>query len=212
MRKTLAAVALLTVFAQAPAHAVVTYVGATTDFVDTGTFNSLAIGTFVGPYTDSVFTFTNTSGTQSNARILNDTSGIGAEPLGDTTPYLSVLNQGSVNVTIAGGATALRFFIGSLDALNLITFNGDLANSFTGAQLLGLSATGCQNDPACNRFVEFSGPITSFSLSSGNNSFEVDSFTTAVPEPATWGMMILGFLGVGFMAYRRKGRAAFRFA
>jgi hypothetical protein len=26
----------------------------------------------------------------------------------------------------------------------------------------------------------------------------------AVPEPSTWAMMILGFCGVGFMAYRRK--------
>jgi PEP-CTERM motif-containing protein len=34
----------------------------------------------------------------------------------------------------------------------------------------------------------------------------------AVPEPATWGMMILGFLGVGFMAYRRKNTSAFRLA
>ena len=34
----------------------------------------------------------------------------------------------------------------------------------------------------------------------------------AVPEPSTWAMMILGFAGVGFMAYRRKSRPAFRFA
>jgi PEP-CTERM motif len=34
----------------------------------------------------------------------------------------------------------------------------------------------------------------------------------AVPEPSTWAMMILGFVGVGFMAYRRKDRAGFRFA
>jgi PEP-CTERM motif len=27
---------------------------------------------------------------------------------------------------------------------------------------------------------------------------------SAVPEPSTWAMMILGFLGVGFLAYRRK--------
>jgi hypothetical protein len=27
---------------------------------------------------------------------------------------------------------------------------------------------------------------------------------TAVPEPSTWAMMILGFAGVGFMAYRRR--------
>jgi hypothetical protein len=36
--------------------------------------------------------------------------------------------------------------------------------------------------------------------------------TTGVPEPSTWAMMILGFMGVGFMAYRRKGRSNFRFA
>jgi hypothetical protein len=38
-----------------------------------------------------------------------------------------------------------------------------------------------------------------------------DVSVTAVPEASTWAMMILGFMGVGFMAYRRKGRAAFRF-
>jgi hypothetical protein len=35
---------------------------------------------------------------------------------------------------------------------------------------------------------------------------------TPVPEPSTWAMMILGFAGVGFLAYRRKARATFRFA
>jgi hypothetical protein len=35
---------------------------------------------------------------------------------------------------------------------------------------------------------------------------------SAVPEPSTWAMMILGFLGVGFMAYRRKAPSAFRLA
>ena len=32
--------------------------------------------------------------------------------------------------------------------------------------------------------------------------------TSAVPEPSTWAMMILGFAGVGFMAYRRRKVAA----
>ena len=34
----------------------------------------------------------------------------------------------------------------------------------------------------------------------------------AVPEPSTWAMMILGFMGVGFMAYRRRAQSAFRIA
>jgi hypothetical protein len=38
------------------------------------------------------------------------------------------------------------------------------------------------------------------------------SFTTAVPEPSTWAMMMLGFAGVGFMAYRRRNKQVFRFA
>jgi hypothetical protein len=29
---------------------------------------------------------------------------------------------------------------------------------------------------------------------------------TAVPEPSTWAMMILGFAGVGFLAYRRRNQ------
>jgi PEP-CTERM motif len=211
MKKIFAAAVILSALASAPAQAVVVYDGATTAFVDTGTFNDLTTPSNLTTYTFQNFTFTN-SGSATTAQILNTTTGIGAEPLGDTTPYLSVLQNGLVTVTLAAPTDHLRFFIGSLDALNLITFNGDSANSFTGAQLLGLSDTGCQQDPACNRFVEFSGPITSFTLSSGNNSFEVDSFTTAVPEPATWGMMILGFLGIGFMAYRRNAGRAFRLA
>jgi hypothetical protein len=40
-----------------------------------------------------------------------------------------------------------------------------------------------------------------------------DAVAGAVPEPATWAMMILGFAGIGFMAYRRKNQgAAFRIA
>jgi hypothetical protein len=30
----------------------------------------------------------------------------------------------------------------------------------------------------------------------------------AVPEPSTWAMMLLGFAGIGFMAYRRKSKPA----
>ena len=35
-----------------------------------------------------------------------------------------------------------------------------------------------------------------------------NSPTSAVPEPSTWAMMILGFVGVGFMAYRGKSKLA----
>jgi hypothetical protein len=34
------------------------------------------------------------------------------------------------------------------------------------------------------------------------------SLNGTVPEPSTWAMMILGFAGIGFMAYRRKNKLA----
>jgi outer membrane lipase/esterase len=36
----------------------------------------------------------------------------------------------------------------------------------------------------------------------------VFSLLNAVPEPSTWAMLILGFAGIGFMAYRRKSKTA----
>ena len=47
----------------------------------------------------------------------------------------------------------------------------------------------------------------------GNGNFFYDSTglqatVSSVPEPSTWAMMILGFAGVGFLAYRRKSKPA----
>jgi hypothetical protein len=36
----------------------------------------------------------------------------------------------------------------------------------------------------------------------------LEGVASAVPEPSTWAMMILGFAGIGFMAYRRKSKPA----
>lgn len=47
------------------------------------------------------------------------------------------------------------------------------------------------------------------------NAFEFNvgpapSRVGGVPEPSTWAMLLLGFVGVGFMAYRRKAHPALR--
>jgi hypothetical protein len=41
---------------------------------------------------------------------------------------------------------------------------------------------------------------------------DIPSFTQPLPEASTWAMMVIGFCGVGFVAYRRKGRASLRLA
>jgi len=50
-------------------------------------------------------------------------------------------------------------------------------------------------------------------FSNGKYSLDAPSLhaVAAVPESSTWAMLILGFAGVGFMAYRRKSEPAFRF-
>jgi hypothetical protein len=46
-------------------------------------------------------------------------------------------------------------------------------------------------------------------LTDGNGEiFSLDTVAPAVPELSTWAMMILGFAGVGFLAYRRKNQMA----
>jgi len=50
-------------------------------------------------------------------------------------------------------------------------------------------------------------PQSFVTLSAEPTGFTVSGtlvISTAVPEPSTWAMMILGFFGAGFMAYRRK--------
>jgi hypothetical protein len=39
-------------------------------------------------------------------------------------------------------------------------------------------------------------------------TYRILSPAESVPEPSTWAMMLLGFAGVGFMAYRRKAKPA----
>jgi PEP-CTERM motif len=49
-----------------------------------------------------------------------------------------------------------------------------------------------------------------YAETSGQTGLQVIAQVAAVPEPSTWAMMLLGFCGLGFMAYRKKG--ALRFA
>jgi PEP-CTERM motif len=69
-----------------------------------------------------------------------------------------------------------------------------------GTLYLGISdACGYSGGPSC--YNDNSG---SFTVAITDTA----GVTSAVPEPSTWAMMILGFCGLGFMAYRRKQNGA----
>jgi hypothetical protein len=142
--------------------------------------------------------------------------GVYASPAFDSTNYMAVMADKLETITFSTAQKSFGLYWGSIDTYNTIQFfNGTTSVAqYTGATLpFTVNPFGDQGAPGSNQYVTFSDLIfTSVVLGSiGQNSFEFDNVTVAaVPEPSTWAMMILGFLGVGFMAYRRKSTHAFR--
>jgi hypothetical protein len=80
---------------------------------------------------------------------------------------------------------------------------------FTGSELTDGAADGNQSNANTNGRVTFdtrglTGGILGAKFESSVTAFEFDDFAAAVPEPATWGMMIMGFGFAGFAL--RRGR------
>lgn len=143
--------------------------------------------------------------------------GSGALPaFGDGTNYLSVLGGGSYTLALSA-TSVVSFVLGSLDTYNsvLLSFVGGTTQLLTGAQIKGflnptpLTNSGDQLIPATNGRVTYtvnSGDplINGITFASEANSFEIDDFATAVPEPATWAMLLLGFGAIGYSMRRRR--------
>ena len=110
--------------------------------------------------------------------------------------------------------------MGSLDSYNTISFDGAVAPSpyfYTGGELAALTgaiADGDQQSGSSNGLFEFSfaAPVTSVTFSSTQNSLEVASVASAVPEASTWAMMLIGFAGLGYAAYRKTKTKRMAFA
>jgi phospholipase/lecithinase/hemolysin len=97
---------------------------------------------------------------------------------------------------LAGDAGVSTFDIYGLGTL----IAGDpSAYGFTNAT----DACGAVNGANCNNYIYWDGihPTTAADM------VIADAFVAeAVPETSTWFMMILGFAGIGFIAYRRKNK------
>lgn len=158
-------------------------------------------------------------------------SGQYAAPFGNLTKYLSVPQSGSggsatLNLTgynFGGVVDGFSFYWGSIDTYNRLVVNTTLNGN---AQTLNFAfdgsnppppADGSQQSAANNRRVYFNlaqgETLNSIEFVSNGYAFELDDivFTgTAVPEPATWAMMIagFGFVGASMRARRRSGRAS----
>lgn len=140
-------------------------------------------------------------------------SGESARPaFGSTGNFGAVWTNGSFTKNFAP-TKLFAFVLGSLDTYNRLTLryedNSQLVLS--GGQIInGLSfPSGNQISGLTNGVVSYqiaSGPrLTGATFGSSGNSFEFDNLATAaVPEPATWALMIGGFGLVGFGLRRRR--------
>lgn len=107
------------------------------------------------------------------------------------------------NNSLSGGSSTIY------DNTWCCTFNGILnGQTLTGFEVTVNSGTAlssirwfafANNGTDTNSDGHFHGPF--------NPGFEGVS-VSAVPEPSTWAMMILGFAGVGFVAFRRRSHSA----
>jgi hypothetical protein len=134
-----------------------------------------------------------------------------ALPAGYSGNYMALLG-GQQEVLTFGGRTMDLFglFWGSIDSYNSIAFllNGKVVGTYVGSSLAApIAASGDQTGNNSNAYVTFNFGVPSFDeviLASADNSFEFTNVAAAAPEPATWAMMILGFIAVGFVSYRRS--------
>jgi hypothetical protein len=175
-------------------------------------FVASVTGTNVGRFTGTVFN-ANNSGNDYFRPEPTDNSAYYGVGRNSTFQLLGTVAQASVSV-----------FVGSLDAYNVITLldaTGMTIGNYTGTQIAGfVPPFPGTTQPSSNRRVTFGAdgntPIYGIRFSNSDNlgSFEFDNvaFTAAVPEPATWAMMMLGFAMVGAAARYRRRSTNVRFA
>lgn len=145
------------------------------------------------------------------------------------------VNTGSGNATVTPAKgevfTSITFdpvdnvftsfsFRGQLDILGdiKVVVNDNFGNVFTFTNVPKSADFGPFGAVAVAGTGQFIDKVTVFSVLPENfksiKQVDFGNYTVAgaVPEPATWAMMLLGFLGVGFVAYRRKNQGHVRLA
>jgi hypothetical protein len=150
------------------------------------------------------------------------TPGQNATPFGDTTQYASVgtlVTPATSTLLLSGSNNYVGLYWGSVDAYNSLTITDASGDHVVSSATFGSVLTPAIGDqgPGGSLYINIftDSAITKLTFFSNQKAFEFDNLTVAaVPEASTWAMMILGFLGLGFLGYRKSARSssAFRVA
>jgi hypothetical protein len=165
-----------------------------------------------GALTDFQFTLNSSTITSLYGAVYEWTgSGLGAK-----------LWQSPTESGIGSGANGSGLFDFSPTGVNLLQGHTYVAflSTFGIAGDSGLATVGsCLSFSQCTKTDPHLGNLVTGNVfgdgtttwSNANFAFDAtfQATVSAVPEPSTWAMMILGFFGVGIVAYRRRNGAAF---
>lgn len=171
-------------------------------FTYTGTLDWQVTGTQASPNLAGAFvTFSggsvsNYTGTIAEANFLstNPATGVSLSSIGDSgtgsTSFFQITGSGS----FSGGSI----------------IHDDGASVYLDGNPTAVVSQPVETSAELGTFVTTPGPHTfTIDYVEGNGApSQLTFMTTAIPEPSTWAMMILGFMGLGFMAYRRKENGA----
>jgi probable HAF family extracellular repeat protein len=136
------------------------------------------------------------------------------------TDAVGINNSGQIvgAYNVGGGAIGFEYSNGIYTSLMvpgaLVTYATGINNL---GQIVGYDYIGGFANDDIHGFLYSNGTYTTVDFPSGvyniaegiNDSGQIVGFSYippvgGVPEPSTWAMMILGFAGIGFMAYRRR--------
>lgn len=150
------------------------------------------------------YTFHQTQGNAFNAFVYN----IGGTPLGlpsgftaDSTPKDPYDGFGTFlyGINYSGTPAQADLLTFYLDNVTLASLGVNGANiPLSTQERVAFAVDICAGTTSCAS----TGPVGSTFVTPGGGGNQ-----PAVPEASTWAMMLLGFLGLGFMAYRRKSSA-----
>jgi hypothetical protein len=182
----------------------------TQNWLGDGTFTPVPSSPSINPQTPSVDLVGNLNGPaffanlafSGNSIDLDGSTGNGNVPAGEITSALLTSPIGfTVTFELAGN---LRGAFPQTTVVSLggqsVTFAPSASQGYTLETAFFTSTSG---------FLDFQDLPSS---DQQGNLIDNVTVTAGVPEASTWAMMILGFLGVGFTAYRRKAKPSFRLA
>jgi len=201
-------------------------------FVSTAASAAIVTETFTGTATGSdtygLFGAANTAlrNAAFTATYVFDTSNVGAGfgpgsqviyggtayPLPD--PLISAALVINGHTFSSSGSWSSELMVRNFAAFDAYTSVGDASNRFFNTFILSTNANAPSpssvNSPFSYSFQsgDFNDGTFVFDGELLNLSSTTVTLAAAAPEPSTWAMMILGFMGIGFMAYRRKNAMA----